>query len=74
MVMAIFKKGDKVTIHGTEGFYKIVSVSVLTKGILQAVLEKNNSRICVTRNQGSFKHYKVMSTHKDKFEEILAEL
>ena len=30
--MAKFKKGDKITLQRTEGFYLVVSVSVLTKG------------------------------------------
>lgn len=74
MAMANIKKGEMITIHGADGVYQVKSVSRVNRGTVQAVLEKDGSRICLTRNQASFKHIKPSTSFNDKFDEILDEL
>lgn len=74
MVMANIYVGDKVELPGVNGVYEVKSISSLTRGNLQAVLEKDKSRICITRNRATFKKIKPMRKFDDKFSEILAEL
>ena len=73
--MANLNVGDKVELPGVNETYEVKSLSRLTRGNLQAVLEKDDrSRICITRNQASFKKVKAPLKKLDKFAEILAEL
>jgi hypothetical protein len=74
MVMANINVGDKVELPGVNGAFEVKSVSRLTRGNLQTVLEKDKSRICITRNQATFKKVKTQLKKLDKFSEILAEL
>lgn len=74
MVMANINVGDKVELQGVNGTYLVKSVSNLSRGNVQAVLEKDKSRICITRNGATFKKVKSMPKFDDKFSEILAEL
>jgi len=56
MSMANIRKGDKVELKFSQGIYEVKSVSPISRGKIQVILEKDNFRVCVTRDSAAFKH------------------